>query len=393
MYWIPKTSFNALVNFSELVSEANSPHDVVPLLANAALDTLKAGGAAVFVISEENSELKLVASRGLPPCFHDYRPEAGLIGKDLTNDLLKLCIGEFVHAHSFPLISNKDLFGTLVLFFKGTTAIGEGQIALTDALVHLASIALGKTDQYSQLEKAYSELQTSQEILARTEKLRALGQMSAGISHDLKNLLSPMVLYVQLLERSIDLEDRDMKIVKRLEGSLKRGIETTERLRNFSRQNPEENDAENVDLNMLVQEALEISGPKIKVGLSLKVELADGVLLAHLRSSDFVTSIINLLFNAADALDGHGEITLSTGESNNGVWVQVSDNGPGMTDEVKKKIFEPFFTTKGEEGTGLGLSMVYSFMQRDHGKITLDSTLGQGTTFTLWFPSIKPVQR
>ena len=97
--------------------------------------------------------------------------------------------------------------------------------------------------------------------------------------------------------------------------------------------------------------------------------------------------------SAIDALRDGGTITLRTGESDGGSWVQVADDGSGMPPDVEARVFEPFFTTKGEDGTGLGLAMVYASMQRHGGSVRLETAPGKGTAFTLWFPrsaSAKP---
>jgi signal transduction histidine kinase len=98
-----------------------------------------------------------------------------------------------------------------------------------------------------------------------------------------------------------------------------------------------------------------------------------------------VSALVNLIVNAIEAMNG-GTITLRTGVGDDGVWVQVSDNGPGMPPDVERRIFEPFFTTKGSEGTGLGLAMVYACMQRQGGTVKVETAEGKGTTFTLSFP-------
>jgi signal transduction histidine kinase len=101
-----------------------------------------------------------------------------------------------------------------------------------------------------------------------------------------------------------------------------------------------------------------------------------------------VSALVNLLVNAIDAAGTTGKvITLRSGESDGGSFVEVEDDGSGMPLDVEKRVFEPFFTTKGTEGTGLGLAMVYATVLRYGGSITLDTALGRGTRFRLWFPA------
>jgi signal transduction histidine kinase len=100
-----------------------------------------------------------------------------------------------------------------------------------------------------------------------------------------------------------------------------------------------------------------------------------------------VTAIVNLVFNAVDALQGKGTITVSSGSSEGGGWIEVADDGPGITPEIKARILEPFFTTKGDLGTGLGVPIVYAFTQRHGGKFEIESEPGRGARFKMWFPA------
>ncbi|MDI1227943.1 MAG: GAF domain-containing sensor histidine kinase [bacterium] len=386
MLLVPKASVDTLISFTKLVSEVSAPREVLPLLAEAAVRDFGVEGAAVFEIAEKTGGMRFVASQNLPNSLSTINAEPGLVGRDFTDELLKACPGLFTHAHTLPLISDKNLYGMLVVFFKEKAAPSEDQIAILEALVQLAAIAQGKVDQYSKLRKAYKDLQRSQETLAQTEKLRALGQMSAGISHDIRNLLAPLTTSVELLKQMTDKAAPSMKIVELLERCLRRGVETLERLRVFSRQTPEEKNSEGADLNHLAQEAIEVCRPRLGRGLEIKTTLCEKLPPVCLRPADCVSAMVNILFNAIDALDGQGVIEIQSGESNDGAWIEISDNGPGMPDEVKARMFEPFFTTKGKKGTGLGLAMVYAFVQRSSGHITLNTAPGKGTSFKLWFP-------
>jgi signal transduction histidine kinase len=104
------------------------------------------------------------------------------------------------------------------------------------------------------------------------------------------------------------------------------------------------------------------------------------------RRSELITAIVNLVFNAIDAMPDGGTITVRTGHDEQGGWIEVADDGPGMPPEVESRVFEPFFTTK-DQGTGLGLAIVYSFVKRHGGKVSLETKLGAGTRFRLWFPA------
>lgn len=379
-----KSAIRALVEFSQLVSDTNSPIDILPMLVDAVVAQGGVDGAAAFAI-DERAELHQVAARNLPASMTDITVDAAAIGDELASSLLAAGDGAFASAHTFPFITDGQLFGALVVCFGPETELGESEFAFLEQLVHYAALALRKANQYAMLEKAYDELQASQELLMRTEKLRALGQMSAGISHDLKNLLTPLTTYVDVLKRVKNDPDTIVEIAERLEASLKRGVDTVDRLRDFSRQSPEQQGVEPVNLDHLVREALEISRPRLN-GIEVRLELGAPPAV-RIAPSDCVSAVVNLIFNAIDAMQSHGTLHIRSGASEQGGWIQVADSGPGIPAEIKSRILEPFFTTKGKEGTGLGLSMVYAFTRRYQGNFTIDSEPGRGATFTLSFPA------
>jgi signal transduction histidine kinase len=229
-------------------------------------------------------------------------------------------------------------------------------------------------------------------MLARTEKLRALGQMAAGVSHDLKNILNPLSLHAQVITRALDrgnvADARESAVEMR--DVLKRGLQTVERLRDFSRQSTETM-AEVVDLDRLVGEAAALGKARATSstrGVPRFREELTGPPPVAAVSSDILSALVNLVVNAIDALsEGGGTIVLRSGEEGGGSWVEVADDGPGMAPEVANRVFEPFFTTKGQEGTGLGLAMVYATVERHGGKVTVETAPARGTTFRLWLPA------
>jgi signal transduction histidine kinase len=235
------------------------------------------------------------------------------------------------------------------------------------------------------------QLHQSQATLARTEKLRSLGQMAAGITHDLKNLLAPLSLHLQVLDRSLRHGGASPDVqgsVTEMKQILDRGIRTIERLRDFSRQSPERK-AELVDINRLAHDAAEVARPRMASGkraLSVIKQVLDDPPQVWAEADEVVAAVVNLIINAIDAMPDGGEIIIRTGEERGGAWIEVEDNGPGMAPEVEQRVFEPFFSTKGAEGTGLGLAMVYACMMRHGGAVTLKTAPGKGARFRLWFP-------
>lgn len=384
----PQNTIAALVQFSRQISDAKEPADILPLLAEAAQGELEADGAAVLSIGA-SGELELVAARGLPAQLLGWRAPGDSIGPELGARLLTACGERFRMERTWPLVSGGDLFGALVLLFQEQVAPRPEALEIITALGDLSAIALGRAFQFAELSRSYAELRASREIMERTEKLRALGQMAAGVSHDLKNILNPLLLQAQQLRRKLERGDDLRPNLERMERVLRQGVETVERLRNFSRQAPDA-PAEPVQLNQLVPEVVELCGPKLRLctNVTLRQELGQPppVLLS---SGELVSAVLNLVVNAIDAIAGRpdaGVISLRTAAERGGGVIEVADDGPGLPDEIKRRLFEPFLTTKGVEGTGLGLAMVYAFVQRHRGTISVATAPGRGTRFTLWFP-------
>ncbi len=376
-----------LVRFARLASETGRGSDVLPLVADALVDYVGADAVAVVEIGNDG-KARFITSPHLPRELEALAIEPDAIGEELESQLLAACDGRFAQVRARPLVSRGGLFGSVVMFFKSRER--PQRLDLAEGLVDLAAITLGSSTQIAHLAESHAELRASQEVLFRSEKMRALGEMAAGVSHDLKNILNPLSLHLQLIERALTSGDvpgaqESAAVCRRV---LKRGVETIDRLGEYSRQSPE-SPHEPVDLNRLVHEASELACPRMVARggrLTLVKEELGSPSPILARSGEIVSALVNLLVNAIDATQDGGTITLRTGEQGSESWVQVADDGPGMPPEVKARVFEPFFTTKGVRGSGLGLAMVYASVQRHGGSIELETAPGRGTTFTLKFP-------
>jgi signal transduction histidine kinase len=376
---------------ARMLAEAAAPGDVVELLAGAALE-LSGADAAVVVKVMEDGAVRVVASRGVAKDLSGWIGEAEAIGNELGADLRAACGPELAQTHVRPMMSSGGLFGALVLLFRAAEAVDPARFELTEGLVDLAATAMSRAAQLEELRRAHADLRASQDALLRTEKLRALGQMAAGVAHDLKNILNPLSLHLQLLKRETD-PKAIAETIAEMQQVLRRGVETLERMRAFSRQTP--GDAfEPVDLDKLVHEAAALAKPRMasrKGGRLSKIDESYGAPpKISAMPGELVSAIVNLVVNAIDATTDGGAIHVRTREERGGACVEIADEGPGMPPDVERRVYEPFFTTKGEAGTGLGLAMVYACVERHKGTIALRTAPGEGTTFTLWFPASRP---
>jgi PAS domain S-box-containing protein len=246
-----------------------------------------------------------------------------------------------------------------------------------------------------ELKRKAEELQQAQAMLVQQERLKALGQMASGISHDIGNALVPLLAYAELLEEHPDPKVREWG--RQIGMAAEDIMHIVQRLRAFYRPRDPNEVLEPVDLNEIVRQVVDLTKPRwydmpqregITIDMSLELDEnlpTIGGIAAELREA-----LTNLIFNAVDAIVAKGEtegtITIRTGRRNRFVFLEVTDTGIGMDEETKRRCMEPFFTTKGEKGSGLGLMMVYGTMRRHEGQIEIESELGKGTTFRLLFP-------
>ena len=245
------------------------------------------------------------------------------------------------------------------------------------------------------------------------ERLRALGQMASGIAHDINNAISPVALYTEsLLEREPQLSERGRGYLVTIARAIDDVAATVARMREFYRQREPQLLLAPVRLNQLVQQVVDLTQARwsdmpLQRGavIRLEIDLAPNLPALLGVESEVREALINLVFNAVDAMPEGGALTLRTrsaaaGESSDGVdgngaaasqqashaVVEVVDTGVGMDEDTRRRCLEPFFTTKGERGTGLGLAMVYGVAQRHGADVEIDSALGRGTTVRLHFP-------
>ena len=226
--------------------------------------------------------------------------------------------------------------------------------------------------------------------LVRTERLRALGEMAQGISHNLNNMLTSVLGPAQLIQRCTD----DPEVLREAEEIVLGAQRARDLVRRLDQAVRVEEEATlyGVAVNEAVQEAVQTTRPRWKdaseagnLAVEVVTELEE-VPPVQGTGTGLLEILTNLLLNAVDALPHGGTITLRTRAVGDHVQLTVSDTGTGMDEETRRRVFEPFFTTKASVGAGLGLSTVYGSVRRWGGRTEVESAPGAGTTFTLWLP-------
>lgn len=269
------------------------------------------------------------------------------------------------------------------------------------------------------LEFLNAELKATQSQMLQREKMASIGQLAAGVAHEINNPIGfvssnlrsldkyfkKLTGYVQLLERTLQtkvpetwqeikperkklkidfmLEDSEDLIAESLDGS-ERVRKIVQNLKTFSRVDQAEEQL--VDLNECLENTIAIVWNEIKYKAKLEKDLGE---LSDLNCNPQELSQVftNILVNAAQAIEKDGLIRLRSWQEDGSIFITIEDNGSGIAEENLEKIFEPFFTTKAVgEGTGLGMSISYEIVKKHGGTIDVGSAVGQGTTFTICLP-------
>ncbi|MBI3084897.1 MAG: GAF domain-containing protein, partial [candidate division NC10 bacterium] len=420
----------SLYEIAHSLTTSLDPSEVLHLISVKTTELLGTPHAQVVLWDEEAHSLRLGAAYGSEAeqvRTQEFRlgegvngivaeTRASLIVNDYQNFPHRVPgMTELVAVIGVPLLYRDRFLGVLTSHAtQPGAAFTQAHLALLTSFADQAAIAIQNAQLFSELNLSYRDLQQAQDELIRSEKLRALGQMAAGIAHDLNNILAAVLARVELLRfRVADPEIRET--LKTLETAVTDGAHVVRRLQDFARQRAR-SPLVPTDLARAVQETLEMTRPHWRdephrQGRVIEVRtLLDGISHIQGNAPEVREAVTNLILNAVDAMPQGGVLTLnarqvkkaagnqieaapSPGASrdrprdNPGEWVEltVTDTGTGMSEEIRRRIFEPFFTTKGMHGTGLGLAVVYGIMERHGGHIHVASVPGRGSTVTLQF--------
>ena len=222
--------------------------------------------------------------------------------------------------------------------------------------------------------------------LRQAQKMEAIGSLAGGVAHDFNNVLQAMLSHVQLLRAVGSDPARVAAAAAELEQQIRRGATLTRQLLLFSRR--ETTKPEALDLNEIVRSSAQLLQRLVRENISFRLVLAEGALLVRADRGQLDQVLMNLVVNAADAMQDGGVLRVGTGRSAEGPWVSVSDTGCGIPEAIRDRVFEPFFTTKAPgKGTGIGLSVVRAIVEQHGGAIELKSGVGQGTTVRITLPA------
>jgi len=237
-----------------------------------------------------------------------------------------------------------------------------------------------------ELDRIRSDLKGAQSRLIRAEKLASVGQLAAGIAHEIGNPMGIALGMSEILKDGLSSPEEEKRFAGEIHGAILRVHGILRDLLTFAR--PAKEEGAEADVKAAIDATLKLLRPhKGFVDVAVETRCDEGPMAAEIRPSQLQQVLLNLLINAADAMQGKGRILVRARASERWILIDVSDEGPGIPDEILPRIFDPFFSTKPPgEGTGLGLGICAQIVGVYGGEITVDGGPGRGATFTvrLW---------
>jgi signal transduction histidine kinase/CheY-like chemotaxis protein len=341
-----------------------------------------------------------IGENGLSRCLGEliHEPDTAAMVSSFSERLSRGGLRSVVLA---PLMVEKATFGVLISARRATNAFSSGECEFMRQLSEHTALASRQAQLYATLSQAYEDLRHSQLAAMQQERLRALGQMASGIAHDINNAIMPAAFYAELIRKDEALSDRGRKQLTTLQQAIADVSATVGRLGEFSRDRGTQLTPASVDLNGLITDVVDLTRARWSdlpqergIVINVMTDLATNLPTIMGVKSELREALINLVFNAVDAMPRGGSLTLRTVEGSfqapgltplRQVHLEVSDSGMGMDEATRLRCLEPFYTTKGERGTGLGLPMVYGIAQRHNATIEIESAPNEGTTVRLSF--------
>jgi PAS domain S-box-containing protein len=264
----------------------------------------------------------------------------------------------------------------------------EGKEIITSMTISPLKDAEGRIVGASRICKDITHLKKAEERLVMAERLSSLGELTAGVAHELRNPLAGIKINTQVLSRKKDLPEMEKKLLDSTQEGIEKIQKIVDDMLHFAK--PKASHFKEEEINEVVDKSLAILQTKLKKGnISSVFEGAHGLPKLRIDIHQIQQVLINLMLNAIQAMEDGGTLSIRTLlEDGDGVGIEVRDTGIGISRAHLKKIFDPFFTTKSE-GTGLGLSISAKILENHGATIDAVSEEGKGSTFTIHFPGVK----
>ncbi len=277
-----------------------------------------------------------------------------------------------------------------IAVFQG---LAEAEMCLPYMIDKLENIKAELLHSNEELSESLLQLSKTQDQLIQAEKLASLGQLAAGVAHELNNPLGGILLYSSLLLEKMDKNHGCFHDISRIRNETERCRKIVQGLLDFARQTRIK--VAMVDLNNIIKSTLSlVVHQSMFHNIKIIKDLDPSISTVYADVGQMQQVFLNIILNAVEAMKGKGTLTLTTKNRQGGVFASIRDSGPGITADVIKKIFDPFFTTRPQgKGTGLGLAIAYGIVQKHRGKIQVKSQPEKGAEFQIVLPGAEEYDR
>jgi signal transduction histidine kinase/DNA-binding response OmpR family regulator len=361
-----------LREMTRVIIDSLELHDMLLAMGEQLQAGLGYTGVSVWLHGQEAAGLQQVYSRGVQS---SWQPQAA--GQEVPT-MLQVERGPNTHVIRAPIVLEGSTIGAVELVRdQQYGAVTEFE----SELIRMVLDYLGMAVKNSQLRAQ----------LLQSEKLRALGEMAAGVAHNFKNILTTILGHTQLLLEDLEGEATVHDSLYTIEKAALDAVQVVQRIQTFVKSRAAAA-CQRTDLPLLLKEVLDATRPVWKEqverqGRHIAVAFdPEPVPPVPCRAAELREVVTNLILNAIDAMPTGGRLAIRTYQCGRRACIAVADTGTGMTEEVRRRIFNPFFTTKTDKGTGLGLSVSHALIKGHGGEIEVQSTPGQGTTFVVKLP-------
>ena len=399
-----------LKKFTEEVMVMVDLKQLVQMTVTTLSETIKLDQCTLLLLDKDSRTYGVAASRsnGRAVTLEEQEPfitflrethepigQDGALGRVRFPEAVTNRMKEFSARLCLPLNLHEDLIGVLCLGKKKSDEeFTPDDLAILTPLAKTLAIAISNAQLFEELAKTQAEA-------AQKEKLAVIGTLSAGINHEICNPLGIVKAQCEafLLDQedgiligksSPELLERMSNVMRVALKQIDRATAITQKLSNFAKPIKEPT-SQPVAVEQEVDEVLTLVGHDLELGkITVKKAIASGLSPILVDRRQLQEVLFNLIRNAGQAITPPGSITVRVQERAGTVRIEIEDTGSGIPADKLEKIYDPFYTTKEPgKGTGLGLFIVRQIVERNHGRILVESTVGKGTTFFLEFPSVK----
>ncbi len=393
-----RSSIDELVatqQLSNIISTATEPEAIVGALIELTRQVIPVIESNIFLFDPAaKNRLSPLSSKGSRRLLleAEQQVEAGIVDwvieekksvviPDLAHMLARTSGRNFVIV---PLILQSEGIGIYMIHTeKPQQEFSNQDVQLLSVLANQAAVGVENWRNHRQLVKVNEELKSAQAQMVQAAKLAAIGELAAGIAHEIKNPLQVLMLHLELVQAGKPLPNW----IEMFSKQVKRLSDITLRLMNFARNVSEDVQMEPINVNKAIEDIVamvqhEFTGGGIEFALAYGEDLPPVTGNANYLQQVF----LNLLINARDAMPRGGTITVVTALTGFHISIRIADTGCGIPKEIQEKVFKPFFSTKGEKGTGLGLAICSKIIGQHRGEIKIESEPGAGTAFTIFLP-------